>query len=110
MTAFNDLERSAMRGDTMPDGLTLTEQKTWQALSYLYGRYRLRLISREDGGIEKKKIIKAHESGVADDKLAKWNADLRRDIEGAQNDYRKERSLDNADRLSMTLDGILTNK
>lgn len=106
----SQLERSAMRGDTMPDGLTLTEQKTWQALSYLYGRYRLKLISREDGGAEKKKIIKTHESGVADDRLAKWTADLRRDIEAAQNAYRKDRSLENADGLSMTLDGLLTKK
>lgn len=39
--------------------------------------------------------------------LAKWHIKLREKIGGAQSCYRKERTLENANKLSRILDGIL---
>lgn len=41
------------------------------------------------------------------ERLARWYADLRKNIEAAQNRYRKERTLEAADMLSDVLDGMV---
>jgi len=88
-------EKSAMEGSGMPDGLTLPEQQAWQALAHLYARFRLKVISREEGHAEKGKIIYATEQKLRSDRvaadLAKWHTDLRRNIEAAQNRYLRAR-------------------
>lgn len=84
-------ERSAMDGGKMPDGLSAAEQKAWQAMAYLYARFRLKVITREDGHLEKGKIKYILEQEMTSDRaaadLAAWHADLRRNIEAAQNRY-----------------------
>lgn len=42
-----------------------------------------------------------------EDIMYRWNSDLRKAVESAQNAYRKNRTLENADRLSAALDGRL---
>lgn len=104
-------ERDAMGGQPTPKGLPLTDQKAYQALASLYGRYRMGLIDRATGSIEKARILaewdREKQIREAASKLAKWHAKLRKEIEGAQNRYRKDRTLENADKLSRALDGIL---
>lgn len=104
-------EREAMGGQPTPKDLSLTDQKAYQALSSLYGRYRMGLIDRTAGSTEKACILAAWDRekrmNDAGSKLAKWHSELRKEIEGAQNRYRKDRTLENADNLSKTLDGIL---
>ena len=121
-------ERSAMDGSEMPDGLTLCEQQAWQALAYLYARFRLKVITREVGHAEKGKIKYALEQQLTADRsasgLAKWHADLRRNIEGAQNRYMRAKrnmeahpddptfvaaALDAADLMCAVIDGRLRN-
>lgn len=88
-----------MDGSEMPDGLALCEQQAWQALAYLYARFRLKVVTREQGHEEKGKIKYALERQLTADKsaseLAQWHADLRRNIEGAQNRYmRAKRNME----------------
>ena len=42
----SDLERLAMRGEEMPDGLSLADQEFFQGLAYIYSRYRMKVIYR----------------------------------------------------------------
>lgn len=107
-------ERSAMNGDEMPEGLPLEEQLAWQTVAHLYGRFRLKLITRETGHTEKGKIRYALDlrkrEADADRKLARWHADLMKAAEGAANTYAKNRTLENADRLYQVLYGMLPTK
>lgn len=105
------LEREAMEGQPTQKNLSLTDQKAYQALASLYGRYRMGLIDRAAGNTEKARILAEWDMEKRIDQsaleLAKWHSKLRKEIEGAQNHYRKDRTLENADKLSRTLDGIL---
>lgn len=104
-------EREAMESRDTPKGLSLTAQKAYQSLSLLYGKYRLGMIDRASGSTEKARILAAwdreKQMDEAASELAKWHARLRKEIEGAQNRYHKDRTLENADKLSRALDGIL---
>ena len=46
---ISDLERAAMHGKPMPDGLSLIDQVYFQGLAYLYARFRAGMITREQG-------------------------------------------------------------
>lgn len=104
-------ERDAMDGRPMHQNMSLADQKAYQTLALLYGRYRAGQIDRESGGNEKKKILSAWRREKSMEasafQLARWHAELRKEIEGAQVRYRKNRTLDHADQLSKTLDGVL---
>lgn len=104
-------ENAAMTGDPMPEGLCLEDQLTFQALSLLYARYHIGRISREDAVREKGRLVYEHDRrmrmAAADRELNTWHVDLRKEIEGAQCRYRKERTLEAADALSAVLDGRL---
>lgn len=109
---LDEMERIAMRGEPMPEGLTQAKQVYFQGLSLLYARFRDGRISREQGSADKGKML--HECRVregterAGSRLAEWHAKLRKDIEWAQIAYQKDRTLENADRLSAALDGRLS--
>lgn len=104
-------EKQAANGEPMPDGLSLPEQYAYQALSYLYGRHKLKLISKEQGKTEKGKIIyqymKMLESEKHNSDMVAHTARLWKDIEHAHNRYRKNSTLENADLMSAVLDGLV---
>lgn len=108
---LNELERIAMRGGPMPDGLSLANQTYFEGIRYLYAQFCSRTINRECGSVEKKKMLRKRElreqKESSDSELAFWHANLRRDIEAAHTAYKKNRTLENADRLSAALDGRL---
>ena len=109
---LDELERIAMRGGPMPDGLNLTDQRFFQGISYLYARYRAGFIDREAGSREKGQILYQRDlegrQREMDGKLIKHHAEQTRAVEAAQIAYQKDRTLENADRLSAVLDGRLT--
>ena len=51
------LERMAMHGGDMPNGLNGPEQQLFLSFRYLYGIYRLGRISKENAKTEKGKIL-----------------------------------------------------
>ena len=108
----SELERLAIRGEPMPDGLNLTDQWVFQSLSLLYARYRAGFIGRDTGSREKGQILYQRDKEMRqremDGKLILHHVELNRAMEAAQNAYRKSRTLENADRLSAALDGRLT--
>ena len=109
---LDELERIAMRGEPMPKDLTLPNQMYFQGLAYLYARFRAGFIDRERGSAEKGKMLYqrdlAERKEASSSKLAKHHAEQTKVVESAQNAYHKERTLENADRLSAALDGRLS--
>ena len=53
----DELERLAMRGGDMPNGLNGPEQQLFLSFRYLYGIYRLGRISKDNAKTEKGKIL-----------------------------------------------------
>lgn len=106
----SELERAAMKGDTMPDGLSQAEQIYFQGLAYLYARFKAGSISRDVGSKEKMKMLckkeKAEENYQFWKKYNDYQVMLRKDTEAAISAYRKNRTLENADKLVDILDGI----
>lgn len=104
-------ERAAMRGEPMPDNLDFIDSMMYQGLAALYFRFFQKAITKEQGQAEKKQMMKKYtvERNLKsyEDIMYRWNCSLRKDIEAAQISYRKERTLENADRLSAALDGRL---
>lgn len=102
-------ERLAMRNEPMPDDLDLADQLMFQALAMLYSRYRREEISRENASAEKQRMCFQYrklKKNISDDRdLAAWQFNLKKEIEGAQCRFRKERSMEAAEALSDALDG-----
>nr|DAZ70666.1 MAG TPA: hypothetical protein [Caudoviricetes sp.] len=107
----SELEKRAMRGDMMPDGLSLAEQELFQGLSYLYARYHLKVIDRATGSREKgalKHTFALRKSSEEfERRLAEQRSTILQTTETAITRYRKERTLEAADALADAVDGVL---
>lgn len=95
----------------MSDSLDFIDAVMYQGLAALYFRFFQKAITQEQGQIEKKHLMRKYtvERNLKsyEDIMYRWNSDLRKAVESAQNAYRKNRTLENADRLSAALDGRL---
>lgn len=104
-----EFERAAMRGGEMPDGLTRKEQDLFLALRELYHQCHVGVITREIGVADKKKMVQSFEREEKTEtfhaELAKHCAELWKNVECAASDYRKERTLENADRIMAAIYG-----
>lgn len=94
----------------MPDGLSLEDMSAYQFLVLLYERYRRKQITREQAAEEKGKMLseldRRKRSAAFESKLMLYHARQAKAAESALNAYRKERTLENADRLCNVLDGL----
>ena len=99
-------EALAARGDPMPGGMPFPDMVMYQALAALYGRYRGKTISRERASIEKKTLMSEYDTMKFKWQLGDHWAQLIKATEAARCAYRKNRTLENADRLLMAIDGI----
>lgn len=96
-------ERAAMDNEPMPDNLGFPDQMLYQGLAWLYARYHARQISREQGQVEKQKLVVArdrlareHESII---QFSKYYADVYMALAQASSAYAKERTLEHADAM-----------
>ena len=98
----------ASRGAKMPQGLDLIDQMFFQALSFLYDRYKGGYICRDDAVAEKNKLVavwsKTKEMQGLHLKIWKTNIALRDTIEHAHNQFRTQPTLENAKKLSDAID------
>ena len=99
-----------MRGDEMPDGLTLPDQLAYAALRNVYHAYYNKIISRDVAAAEKAKVRYQHtiiSNKIAfQDKLCAHHVRMTKETEGAKNDFRKNPTIENATRLCNVMDGI----
>ena len=91
----------------MPDGLSSAEIRAYQSLSHLAARYKLGAINEENAKRERAEIDRAYSSDSGADAANAWVVGLRKRIELAHSRYRKERTIEAADRLSDVIDGFL---
>lgn len=94
----------------MPDGLSLEDMSAYQFLVLLYERYRRKQITREQAVEEKGKMLseldRRKRSAAFESKLMLYHARQTKAAESVLNAYRKDRTLENADRLCNVLDGL----
>lgn len=105
-----EYERQAARGDPMPDGLSLAEQQTYQAIRYLYAVYRAKRITQAQAAQEKAKMLRElrmmqEKEALVEKSYAKQTA-MWKDLETAANRYGTERTLENADKLIEAIYGV----
>ena len=106
----SELERAAMNGEPMPEGLCQIDQSYFQGLSLLYARFRSGLLSREAGSAEKKMLQKSRDDALRERQFGERCMDhavkLWQEVEGAANQYARERTLEHADQLYQAVYGV----
>lgn len=95
----------------MPDGLSLVDQCAFYFLQTMYQGLRTGVKTREQAAEEKGRMTYQYDKEKRT--MEHWQrmgdhwSGIIRQTEAAQNAYRKNRTLENADRLSAALDGRL---
>lgn len=98
-------ERLAMAGEEMPDGLEYPDQIMFLELRLLYRQYKEGIIDRAIAAKKKKKLLETYRVHQFNDQMGKqWTEQIRR-TELARAAYRKERTLENADKLVALIEG-----
>lgn len=104
-------EKEAANGDPIPDGLSLVDQCAFRFLRSMYRDIRTGVQTREQA-IEEKGYMtyqydKEKRSMEHWSKMGSYWSEKYSRVEAAQSAYKKNRTLENADRLSAVLDGRL---
>lgn len=100
-------EQAAINGDEMPDGLSYPDKILFLCLRQLYDQYRKGIIDRDTAVQEKKRLMDEHRVNEFNDQMGKRWVELIRLTDTARCAYRKNRTLENADKLVDALDGRL---
>ena len=90
-------ERAAYLREPMPDGLCLSEQKTFLALRFLYAEFDRGVISKEQAALEKQKVTRRLEHELKVDKLNEQISQLGKRIEVPALEYAKNPTRETAD-------------
>lgn len=103
-------ERMAANGEPIPDKLSSEDQLLFLSLRMLYHQVKTGLITRAAASAEKKKLVaeieKRKRQAKFGQKCQDWSVQMFKASEGAMSRYRLDRTLENADRLVMVLDGL----
>ena len=98
-------EKDAMAGLEMPDGLSYPDQILYLELRMLYHQYYQKVIDRDMATKEKKKLLDEYRVNQFRDELGKQWVEVIRLTDIARCDYKKNRTLENADRLIEIIEG-----
>ena len=98
-------EKIAMSGGEMPKGLEYPDQILFLELRLLYDSYKRKMIDRETATQEKVELLRTYEAHKIVDNMGKEWVDQIRRTELARAEYRKNRNLENADRLMSCVEG-----
>lgn len=98
-------EKTAMSGGQMPDGLEYPDQILFLSLRLLYDSYRRKLIDRESATREKVELLRTYEAHKIVDKMGKEWVDQIKRTELARAEYRKNKTIENADKLLACVEG-----
>ena len=100
-------EPQAMNGNEMPDGLEYPDQILYLCFRMLYAQLKGGIIDRQTATQEKRKLIRQYEADKLVEQRVKECVEIIRKTEIARADYRKDRTLENADRLDAAIEGVL---
>lgn len=99
-------ERIAMAGGEMPDDLQWYDRQLFLMLRTLYWQYKNGIVDRETASREKKKLLKDRDFQLFQDNLTKDFAQKIMDTDAARSEYRKNRTLENADAVILAFEGV----
>lgn len=98
-------EKVAMAGGEMPGGLEYPDQILFLELRLLYDSYKRKLIDREKATQEKVELLRTYEAHKIVDKMGKEWVDQIKRTELARAAYRKNKTIENADKLLACVEG-----
>lgn len=98
-------EQAAIRGEEIPDGLSYPDQILYLSLRMLYAQKRSGIIDRDTAVIEKKKLLDGYRVNQFREQMGKEWVDQIKLTEVARAEYRKNRTLENADKLVEIIEG-----
>lgn len=98
-------EKDAMAGLEMPDGLSCPDQILYLSLRMLYAQYFKKVIDRETATKEKKKLLDEYRCYQYREEMGNHWVEIIRLTDLARCDYKKNRTLENADRLVEIIEG-----
>lgn len=104
------IEKAAAHGSPLPEGADIIDELRWFGLAYIYGCLRKGIFNKEKASTYKQGFVK--EIFFLREKLEFgikcWNTAAKRykETELARNEYRKNRTLENADKLMAAFDGV----
>ena len=98
-------EKDAMAGLEMPDGLSYPDQILYLELRMLYRQYFQKVIDRETAIKEKKKLLDEYRCCQYREEMGNHWVEIIRLTDLARCDYKKNRTLENADRLIEIIEG-----
>ena len=98
-------EKDAMAGLEMPDGLSYPDQILYLELRMLYKQYFQKVIDRETAIKEKKKLLDEYRCHQYREEMGNHWVEIIRLTDLARCEYKKNRTLENADRLIEIIEG-----
>ena len=98
-------EKDAMAGLEMPDGLSYPDQILYLELRMLYHQYYQKVIDRETATKEKKKLLDEYRVNQFREEMGNQRVEVIRLADIARCDYKKNRTIENADRLIEIIEG-----
>lgn len=98
-------EAQASKGEEMPDGLDYPDKVTFLCFRMLYAQLRQGVIDRDTAIREKRKIMREYESYKYVERMGEEWVNVIKDTEAARAEYRKCRTLENADKLLFAIEG-----
>lgn len=98
-------EKVAMSGGEIPKGLEYPDQILFLELRLLYDSYKRKLIDRETATQEKVELLRTYEAHKIVDRMGKVWVDQIRRTELARAEYRKKKTIENADKLLACVEG-----
>lgn len=105
-----EYEQAAMRGEPIPSGLSASDRAAYLQLRELYAQYHSGSITRETGSADKKRILRARDeearTAAFRERCLSYTVRLWREVECAASNYRKNRTLENADRIMEAIYGV----
>ena len=98
-------EKIAMAGGEMPKGLEYPDQILFLELRLLYDSYKRQLVDRETATREKLELLRTYEAHRFVDRMGKEWVDQIKRTELARSEYRKAKTIENADKLLFCVEG-----
>jgi hypothetical protein len=98
-------EKIAMAGGEMPKGLEYPDQILFLALRLLYDSYKRKMIDRDIATQEKVELLRTYEAHKIVDKMGKEWVDQIKRTELARAEYRKNKTIENADKMLACVEG-----
>lgn len=101
-------EKKAMAGDDMPTGLEYPDQIMYLQLRMLYEQFKKGIINRETALMEKKQLLDEYRCYTFQAEMGKEWVEVIKQTELARAEFRKNPSIETAERLVLIIEGRKT--